>query len=247
MKSKSEFVVVIPARYQSTRLPGKPLLLLSGIPMVVRTYMQCILAVPPKLVFVATDDLRIKAVCEERGIQVVMTSAECKTGTDRVAEVSRCIGADFYINVQGDEPIFNPSDLTQLIIAAKKHPGEVINGYCEIDSESIYRSASVPKAVLRPDGRLLYMSRSPIPADKSHSFIKSNRQVCAYSFPNEALMAFSSSNAKTPLEEIEDIEILRFLELGWDVRMIPMSNQSIAVDNPEDVDRVEDVLRGLSS
>ncbi len=239
------YIVVIPARYESHRLPGKPLIDLCGVPMIIRTYRQCIKAVPESLVYVATDDDRIRMVCEEEGIRVVMTSINCLTGTDRVAEVAQIIEADTYINVQGDEPVFNPDDLRTLIKSAAEFPKEVVNGYCSISDETLFHSVSVPKLVMRPDGRLLYMSRAPIPSNKAFKFEKSWRQVCAYAFPKHALQAFALTKAKTELEAIEDIEILRFLEIGWDVRMVLMSDFSVAVDNPEDVVRAEAVIRSL--
>lgn len=237
------YAVVIPARYQSSRLPGKPLISLCGVPMIVRTYRQCIKAVRPELVFVATDDDRIRSVCEAAGIGVVMTSSDCLTGTDRVADAAKQIPADIYINVQGDEPVFNPDDVRALIEAAAAHPEEVINGYCAIGREEMFRSGSTPKAVMRPDGRLLYMSRAAIPTSKTHGFVKSWRQVCAYAFPRHALEAFSAAATKTELEAIEDIEILRFLELGWEIRMIPLSDTSVPVDNSDDVMHAEAVIR----
>jgi 3-deoxy-manno-octulosonate cytidylyltransferase (CMP-KDO synthetase) len=236
-------IVVIPARYRSSRLPGKPLIDIMGESVVRRTYLQCIKAIAPELVYIATDDERIRAHCEATGMQVVMTSPDCATGTDRVAEVARAIPADLYINVQGDEPLFNPEDLGVIIEAAARYPGEILNGYCAIDDEALYRSPTIPKVVLRPDGRLLYMSRTGIPATKSFSFVRGSRQICIYAFPPDALQAFSAAPGKTPLEQLEDIEIIRFLELGFDVRMVPMSAESIAVDTPEDVERVLAVLR----
>ncbi len=211
--------------------------------MVVRTWRQCTKVVSPELVYVATDDDRIRTTCEDQGIQVIMTSHDCLTGTDRLAEASRQVVAQVYINVQGDEPVFNPCDLKILIDEATKNPTEILNGVCEISSDSQFRSYSVPKVVMRQDGRLLYMSRGPIPASKANSFNRAWRQVCAYAFPKEALEAFSAHPSKTALEKIEDIEILRFLELGWQVRMIPMSATSIAVDNPEDVGVAEAAIK----
>jgi 3-deoxy-manno-octulosonate cytidylyltransferase (CMP-KDO synthetase) len=237
------YSVIIPARYKSTRLPGKPLLELCGVPMVIRTYQQCIKACPPEKVFVATDDLRISNLCESHGIQVIMTSEACLTGTDRVAECATKLDSDVFINVQGDEPVFNPRDLETIIDACKKYPGEVLNGYCEINEESHYRSPSTPKVVFRPDGRLLYMSRAPIPTNKEHGFEKAWRQVCAYAFPKEALFSFSSKRDKSQLERIEDIEILRFLELGWEVRMLKLSSNSVAVDSQEDIERAERAIK----
>jgi 3-deoxy-manno-octulosonate cytidylyltransferase (CMP-KDO synthetase) len=241
------YVVIIPARYGSSRLEGKPLVNLCGVPMIVRTYLQCIKACPPEKVFVACDDERIKTVCELHDIQVLMTSSDCLTGTDRVAECAQQLDADVYINVQGDEPVFNPEDLDIFINTAQKFPTDVLNGVCKINDEALFRSGTIPKAVMRADGRLLYMSRAGIPTNKKHEFITSWRQVCVYAFPKKSLEAFKAQKVKTPLEQIEDIEILRFLELGWEVRMVPLSTQSVAVDTPEDIVKVEQVIqqRGL--
>ena len=133
-----------------------------------------------------------------------------------------------------------------IIRAARKFPGEVLNGFCKISDEELFRSPTIPKAVVRPDGRLLYMSRAAIPSTKALSFVKSWRQICIYAFTPEALKAFGAAPGKTPLEQLEDIEILRFLELGFEVRMVPMSDVSIAVDTPEDVERVAAALRQMA-
>lgn len=240
-----DYVVIIPARYESTRLPGKPLVPISGVPMVVRTWRQCAKVVPEAQLYVATDDSRIREVCEQHGIRVLMTGSDCLTGTDRLAQAAQQIAARVYINVQGDEPVFNSDDLSALIAASMQAPDTVLNGVCPISDEGQYRSRSVPKVVARPDGRLMYMSRAPIPANKSDKFVRAWRQVCAYAFPAAALRAFAAHPGKTPLEEIEDIEILRFVELGWEVRMIAMSDQSVAVDNPEDVAHAEAAVAAL--
>lgn len=237
------YVVVIPARYESSRLPGKPLIDICGLPMVVRTYLQCAKACPTERIYVATDDKRIYGVCESHNIQTLMTSSKCLTGTDRVAECIEQLDADVFLNVQGDEPIFNPQDLRLLINRVDYFPNEVINGYCSLNQEELFRNPNIPKVVFRPDGRLLYMSRAPIPSDKKLAFIKAWRQVCAYAFPREALQAFSQANYKTRLEHVEDIEILRFLEMGWDVRMIEMSDSSVSVDVSEDIERVRDTVK----
>ena len=239
----SNFSIVIPARYESTRLPGKPLIDLCGKPMIVRTFQQCAKVVSPGRIFVATDDERVQKICEQHDIQVLMTSNSCLTGTDRVAEAAEKIPGETVINVQGDEPVFNPVDLHALIEALDQYPGEIINGYCAISSEEQFRSPSTPKVVFGSDGQLMYMSRAAIPTDKKLGFTKAFRQVCAYAFPRAALKAFASVSKKTPLEEIEDIEILRFLELGLKVRMIPMSNQSVAVDHPADAEYVQKIIR----
>lgn len=237
------YAVIVPARYESSRLPGKPLIDLCGVPMIVRTYRQCIQACPPETVFVATDSTKVRDVCERHGIQVLMTSSTCQTGTDRVAACAQQLDADVFLNVQGDEPVLDPMDIKTMLNAAQRYPDEVLNGVCELNDEDQYRLGSIPKAVMRLDGRLLYMSRSGIPSTKSHQFVTSWRQICAYVFPRKSLEHFGDHAAKTPLELIEDIEILRLLELGWDVRMVTLSNQSVAVDTPDDVERVKRVIQ----
>lgn len=237
-----EYVVIIPARLASTRLPEKPLIEIKGVSVLRRTYLQCAKAVPEALIYVATDDVKIKQHCEQHGMQVMMTSDTCLTGTDRVAECAEQLAAEVYINVQGDEPLINPQDIEEVINAARQYPGELINGVAPIQEEAQYRSMTIPKVVHRPDGRLLYMSRAPIPGNKQDQFVKSWRQICVYAFPAAALKAFKSHGRKTELEEQEDIEILRFLELGYEVRMIPLSDASIAVDTPEDLKKVEEKL-----
>ena len=115
MVKKLKYLVVIPARYSSTRLPVKPLIDICCLPMIIRTCRQCLKTVPSKNLIVATDDKRVVKCCEKSGIQTILTSKRCLTGTDRVAEVARKIKVKHYINVQGDEPIFNPNDLKKII------------------------------------------------------------------------------------------------------------------------------------
>ena len=211
--------------------------------MILRTWERCKRAFPHEDIYVATDDERIATVCREASANVVMTSSACLTGTDRVAEAALQIPADTYINVQGDEPLFNPADIGLLCKQARTYSDDVINGYCDLNDAARFVSRTVPKVVLRPDGRLLYMSRAAIPHNKEGAFMGARRQVCAYAFPRQALKAFSEAGSKTPLEALEDIEILRFLELGWEVRMVEMSDVSIPVDVPADVLLVESAIK----
>lgn len=192
--------------------------------------------------YVATDDLRIADHCEQMGIQVVMTPEGCLTGTDRVHAAAKLVGADIYINVQGDEPLIDPDDIKLIIEASKRNPNSIINAMCSISNKRDFLSPTIPKVVVRPDGRLLYMSRAGIPSNKNLDFVSAKKQVCIYAFPKNSLEAFTSVNSKTPLEEIEDIEVLRFMEIGYDVEMIEVSSSSVAIDIPGDVARVEAIL-----
>ena len=121
---------------------------------------------------------------------------------------------------------------------AKKNPKTIINGYTEIKDKKLFYSGHIPKVVFRMDGRLLYQSRAPIPTTKNKKFVKSWRQVCIYSLPFKSLGVFKSIRKKTPLEKLEDCELLRFLELGYEVKMIKMSDKSISVDTKENLRNV---------
>lgn len=238
-----KYLVVIPARLKSTRLPNKPLIKIKGKEILLRTYERCLQAVnDPKKIIVATDHQSIVAFCQEKNINVIMTSEQCLTGTDRVCEVAKKINADTYINVQGDEPIIDPEDLKKVIEIVEKDPKKVYNCYAEIKTKHNYFSPNIPKVIFHPTTKeLMYMSRAAIPANKSFTFEKAWKQVCIYAFPKDSLVAFSATN-KTPLEAIEDIEVLRFLELGYTVQMISLSGNGIAVDVPEDIKKVEAYL-----
>lgn len=216
-----------------------------GESLIERTWGQVVKAVSKEKVYVLTDDKTIVTHCRNRGIQVVLTSKECLTGTDRIAEFAEKHPFDFYINVQGDEPLINPIDIEKIIAELKSNSELIINGYTEIFEEGDFRNLNIPKVVFRPDGRLLYMSRGAVPNNKLDKFVKAYKQVCIYAFPRKPLLEFASVKSKTSFEEIEDIEILRFLEMGYDVRMIELSGESIAVDTPEDVEKVIKRLRNL--
>lgn len=233
-----DFVIVIPARHDSTRFPGKPLIDLKGKSMIERTYNQCLKAAPKHKIYVATDDLKIYKHCEDKKINVKMTSKKCLTGTDRVAEFAESIKANYYINVQGDEPLFNPNDILKIIENLNYEKKDILNGYCKISNKDEFYSTSTPKVVFKTNGELMYMSRSPIPGNKKNEFSIGFRQVCIYAFTKESLVLFSNHKNKTPIEMIEDIEILRFIELGMKVKMIELSNKSIPVDNHEDIEKV---------
>jgi len=238
----TEFLVVIPARYDSSRFPGKPLADINGKSMIKRVWEKCVLAAGLKNVLVATDDERIFCHCEENGIPSVIISKECLTGSDRVCEVAKKFRADIYLNVQGDEPMINPTDIKKVMGFAKGNKNNVVNAMCSINDERDFKSPNVPKVVTREDGRLLYMSRAPIPTGKQHEFKSAMKQVCIYAFPRELLLEYGSRKKKTELESIEDLEILRMLEMGRDVVMVEVSDSSVAVDTPEDLERVRGLI-----
>jgi len=241
--NNKNYAVVIPARFQSSRFPGKPLVDLCGKPMIEHVWERCCQAVGADKVYVATDNDEIDNVVKGFGGQVLRTSSTCLTGTDRLAEANRTLNCDFIINVQGDEPLINPIDITTVVQAYLDGDGFVVNAMCEITDEQEFKSFTVPKVVCDQSGKLLYMSRSSIPLTKEGEFKSAFKQVCIYAFSKEHLEFFLSHPKKTPLELIEDIEILRFLESNYPVKMVEVDSGSIAIDVPSDVARVIKVLK----
>lgn len=239
--------IIIPARYESSRLPGKPLLDLNGKSMIQRTWERSILALSAKQVYIATDSDKIANHAESFGGKVVMTPCSCLTGTDRVAEANQQLKLDLVINVQGDEPIIDPADIKKIIEYSKKNPDSVVNAYTKITSADEYVSASIPKLAKSKNDDLLYMSRAPIPAGKTTNFVFAYKQICIYAFPKEKLEQFYKFETKAPFERLEDIEILRFLEMGIPVKLVPVSGNSMAVDTAEDAQKLRTLLRNSSA
>lgn len=237
-----KYAIMIPARYQSSRFPGKPLVNICGKTMIQHVWERCCQAVDAENVFVVTDDERIEDVVINFGGKALMTSSTCKTGTDRIAEANLKLNYDFIINVQGDEPLVNPRDIEKIINTYIACPNIIVNGMTAIETEHEFFSSSVPKAVAGLSGNLLYMSRSGIPSSKSAKFSWGFKQVCIYAFSKEHLNFFYQCTDKTPLEAIEDIEILRFVEHGYKVKMVETVGGTIAVDTPADLLRVIDLL-----
>ena len=237
----ASFAVVIPARYASSRFPGKPLVEIAGKPMIQHVWERSALAVGSEKVYVATDDSRIHDAARDFGANVVMTSSTCITGTDRLAEANKELGLDFLVNVQGDEPLVEPRDITA-IVESFSRSGNITNAMASITTEAEFSSRNVPKVVFNQRSELLYMSRAPIPNSKSSNFVFGYKQVCIYAFSRQQLEFFGGHSQKSPFEALEDIEILRFLEAGYTVDMIEVEEATIAVDVPEDVDRVLEKL-----
>lgn len=240
-------VVIIPARYKSSRFPGKPLVNLLGKPMILWVSELSAKAVGKENVYIATDDKRISKIVTAAGFNVVMTSDQCFTGTDRLAEAAKKISADIYINVQGDEPLVNPKDIIKVIKTKKLYFSEIINGYCPMTSDENPNNVNIPKVIFNEDNSMVYMSRKAIPGfkDKAHAPHRYYKQVCIYAFTADELKNYADFGRKSTLESSEDIEILRFLEIGKKIRMVETDPDSLGVDVQNDVAKVEQVLRNL--
>ncbi len=239
--------IVIPARYKSSRFPGKPLVKLLGKPMIQWVAELSAKAVGHQNVYIATDDQRIADAVTILGYQAVITSEHCLTGTDRLAEFAQKVDADIYINVQGDEPLVNPEDIQKVIEEKKAHPNEVINGYAIIGPEEDLYSVNIPKVIFTEDKRLVYMSRQTMPGfkDPKNAPAEFYKQVCIYAFNRQELLAYGAYGKKSRLEYSEDIEIIRFLEWNQTIRMVQTRPGSLAVDIPEDVEKVEATMKAL--
>tara|TARA_B100000575_G_C23045822_1_gene601990 strand:- start:393 stop:1130 length:738 start_codon:yes stop_codon:yes gene_type:complete len=238
-------IVVIPARYKSSRFPGKPLAILDGKPLVKHVYDLCVQAVGKDKTFIATDAQEIQEVVKEFGGNCIMTSESNLTGTDRIAEVARKLKYDFYINVQGDEPFINHEDIKAIFSIMENDDSNVLNCYCEIRSDEM-NDYSVPKVVFSDKNDLIYISRGDIPFNKNGMGSPKYKQVCIYGFNHQHLREFSNCKSKMFIEANEDIEIIRFLELGIKVKMVKVKNVSIAVDTPEDLIIAEKFIKSIN-
>lgn len=234
---------IIPARFKSSRFEGKPLILINGVPMIKRTYDQAKKSTQLNKLIVATDDKKIADYCKSEGMDVVMTSQDCLTGTDRVSEVAKSNKFDLYVNIQGDEPVIDPKTIDAIVESFREHGDKYIayNLYKKVDTNDEPTSPNSIKVVVNQHNELMYMSRLPVPFSKTIEQPIYNKQVCVYGFTREALAVFAE-NKKTQNEKFEDIEILRYLDLGYKVKMVETMCDSIAVDVPEDVKKVEAFL-----
>jgi len=236
--------VIIPARFNSSRFQGKPMVKLCGKEMILWVAEICSKAVDISNVFIATDDKRISNIVSKNGFQAILTSPDLLTGTDRVAQAAKNLDYDVYVNVQGDEPLINHNDILKAIELKYKYPKSVINSYCPISKNENPNNLNIPKVVMKENRDLIYISRAKIPKTKKNDEDQTyNKQVCIYSYNDNDLDKFLSYGRKSRTEKIEDIEILRFFELNINIKMFEASKSSLAVDVPEDVKKVENALR----
>lgn len=233
-----KIIGVIPARYQSSRFPGKPLADICGKPMIWWVYQQAIRVQDFNDVYVATDDERIESECKKNNIKVIMTSDKHPTGTDRIGEVARKISADLYVNIQGDEPMLEPEIIRSAITPFYSNPDlQITNLMSEITNPVDVVNFTVPKVITNEQGIGIYLTRATAPYPKGSIQYKYYKQVCVYGFKPEALQFYCNS-PRGKIEKIEDIEILRFIEAGYRVQYIEVESKSIAVDTKNDLERV---------
>ncbi len=234
---------IIPARYASTRFPGKPLTPIGGIPMIQRVWERARSAESLREVLVATDDDRIRECCEGFGAVAVMTSADHPTGTDRLAEAARNLPDDIIVNIQGDEPLIEGRIIdaaVEALLADPSAPMSTVVHAAEVDE---INDPNRVKAAIDRAGRALYFSRSPIPYPRSPSPNQYWWQhVGLYAYRRDFLQKFITL-PRTPAESCEELEQLRALEHGYPIQVGIIEDwRSIPVDVPSDVERVEALL-----
>lgn len=240
-----KIIGVIPARYKSSRFPGKPLVDICGKPMIYWVYQQAKKVTEFSEVYIATDDERIASACEEYNMPYVMTSDCHETGSDRVAEVATKVDGDLFVNVQGDEPVINPEMIRQVISIFQEDDSVYFGSLKkEITDPEEIQATSTVKVVTDDKGDAMYFSRSVIPSNlKDGKLARVFRHVGIYAYKKDFLLAFSNME-QTELELGEGIEPLRAMQKGYKMRLKETNYTSIGVDLPEHVARVERVIRG---
>lgn len=243
-----KIIGVIPARYESSRFRGKPLADICGKPMIWWVYNQCKKVDLFTAVYVATDDERIFNVCEDLEIDAVMTSDMHKTGTDRVGEVADKVEADLYVNIQGDEPLIEPSTIRAAIEPFFDNDDlQVTNLMTKIKNPVDVVNFTIPKVITNRDGIGVYLTRATAPYPKGSINYDYYKQVCVYGFKPEALKfycEYGKNYGKAKIEAVEDIEILRFIENGYRVQYIEVDSDTVAVDTEKDLEKVRSIMRG---
>jgi len=246
LQNHTHTVAVIPARYASTRFPGKALADIAGRPMIEHVYRRAAAARTVDAVIVATDDERIADAVRTFGGTVRVTSAAHATGTERIAEVAAALDCDLVVNLQGDEPLIEPAAIDEAVEPFRDDAGLLMTSLCQrFRPSDDVRDPHVVKVVMDQHGRALYFSRSPIPFFRGTAADQQQagpyRHIGLYVQRREFLLKVAALEP-TPLERAEALEQLRVLEHGYSIRMVETRHDSIGVDTPEDLARVRRLL-----
>lgn len=242
-----KIIGVIPARYQSSRFPGKPLADICGKPMIWWVYNRAKSVKRLHEVLVATDDERITATCDKFNIPSIMTSKNHRNGSERLSEVAKKTDGDIYVTIQGDEPLLEPETIDKVLDTifsepeipcatlktAYHNPVDVING-------------TTPKVVTDLKGDILLFTRSPVPYPKAALDYIIYKPIGVYAFRREVLIRYGELEMG-PLEKIEEIELLRLVEHGYKVRVSEVNSETVAVDTYKDLERVRKHIKNLES
>ena len=241
-----ETLAVIPARFASTRLPGKPLVEIGGVPLILRVLRGVKKCSCVDRVIVATDDERIASLVEDDGGTAMMTPEDLPSGGDRVAWVAQRIPSRIVLNVQGDDPLVGPDMIEPLISALKEDDQTRLALLVKrIERAEEVEDPNIVKAVFDKKGHALYFSRSPIPHPRKAGAVW-YKHIGPYAWQRDFLLEFSRL-PQTPLEQAESLEMLRVLERGHTIRCVPAPRDTIEIDTPDDVKRLEAFLAGTKS
>ena len=234
-----QVVALIPARFASTRFPGKPLADIDGRPMIEHVYRRAAASPAVSRVIVATDDLRIATRVADFGGNVRLTRADHLTGTDRLAEVAATLDCDIVVNVQGDEPLLDPRAISEAIAPFADPAISITTLYRRILTPAELSNPDIVKVVIDRGGFALYFSRAPIPfaRDPRGGWPPLYRHVGLYAYRRHTLMLMASLDP-TPLERAEALEQLRALEHGIRIKTVETAYDSIGVDTPQDLEQV---------
>jgi len=238
-------VVVIPARYESSRLPGKPLADIEGVPMIRRVYERAAAARGVDRVLVATDDARIRAAVTAFGGEVAMTDPSHPSGTDRIAEAVGSLDAEIVVNVQGDLPLLDPDSVAAALEPLRADAALPMSTLSTaIRDAAEFANPNVVKVVTDATGHALYFSRAAIPhwRDGFGGGAIAQRHIGLYAYRRKFLLQFARL-APTPLELAEKLEQLRALESGYRIRVVEVANAGVEVDTPADLDMVRSLVR----
>lgn len=237
-------IAIIPARMGSSRFPGKPIAKILGRPMIEHIYKRVAMSKSLDAVYIATCDEIIRQVAEGFGAPVIMTADTHERASDRVAEAVAQIEADLIVMVQGDEPMTHP-DMIDTAVAPFRNDPQLgcVNLVRRIDHEADYRDVNTIKVVMDQQGNAIYMSRQPIPTMAKTGFADTaaHKQVCIIPFRRATLFQYTNL-APTPLEQLESVDMLRLLEHGMQVKMVPTEFNTQAVDTEADLIRVAKLM-----
>lgn len=236
-----EAVGIIPARYQSSRFPGKPLADICGKPMIWWVYTRARKALSLDAVYVATDDQRIADVCRKYEMNFVMTSKDHDTPTSRIYEASNKIDARLYVFIGGDEPLIDSDAVDAVANQAKASGDEVTHAMSAIKTAPEVIDFTNIKVAVSTDGYLLYTSRSPLPFPKGGLDFEYKKFVGIGAFTKKALQLYNDT-PKSKLERIEECDLLRFLDKFVKVRMVEVACRNVSVDTPKDLEAVISIV-----
>lgn len=234
---------IIPSRYASTRLPGKPLRMIAEQTLIHRVYNRAILAKSPDIVVVATDHRDIAEEVESFGGRVVMTAVNHPTGTDRLAEVAEQLtDYDIIVNVQGDEPFIDPDVIDRLAKMLTEHENlDMVTAAAPLKKEE-YQDASAVKVVVNQKGEALYFSRALIPYPREGFAMPPLKHIGVYAYRRSFLLTYAKTE-QTPLEKTESLEQLRALETGHKIGVIRIETEDIGIDTEEDLKKANEFFK----